>query len=59
MRAILDKLNGLVILKLLRGYLGLRPGEVKVTAESPGLRMGPLVDDSTPTLTKERPLCDT
>ncbi len=36
----------MVIPKQLRDHLGLRPGEVEVTADGAALRVEPLVDDS-------------
>lgn len=39
MRATIDKAGRLVIPKALRDELGLRPGEVEVTAEGNGLRI--------------------
>lgn len=46
MRATIDKAGRLVIPKRLRDHLGLRPGEVEVTAEGIGLRVEPLAEDS-------------
>jgi len=46
MRATIDKAGRLVIPKQLRDHLGLRPGEVEVTADGAGLRVEPLADDS-------------
>lgn len=46
MRATIDKAGRLVIPKPLRDHLGLRPGEVEVTADGAGLRVEPLVEDS-------------
>ena len=46
MRATIDKAGRLVIPKQLRDHLGLRPGEVEVTADGAALRVEPLVDDS-------------
>lgn len=46
MRATIDKAGRLVIPKVLRDHLGLRPGEVEVTADGAGLRVEPLTDDS-------------
>ncbi|HYZ69877.1 MAG TPA: AbrB/MazE/SpoVT family DNA-binding domain-containing protein [Mycobacterium sp.] len=46
MRATIDKAGRLVIPKQLRDHLGLRPGEVEVTADGAGLRVEPLTDDS-------------
>ena len=42
MRATIDKAGRLVIPKSLRDHLGLRPGEVEVTADGAGLRVEPL-----------------
>jgi AbrB family looped-hinge helix DNA binding protein len=46
MRATIDKAGRLVIPKQLRDHLGLRPGEVEVTADGAALRVEPLADDS-------------
>lgn len=46
MRAAIDKAGRLVIPKQLRDHIGLRPGEVEVTAEGTGLRVEPLAEDS-------------
>ena len=46
MRATIDKAGRLVIPKQLRDHLGLRPGEVEVTADGAGLRVEPLADNS-------------
>ena len=46
MRTTIDKAGRLVIPKALRDRLGLRPGEVEVTAEGAGLRVEPVVDDA-------------
>ena len=46
MRATIDKAGRLVIPKLLRDHLGLRPGEVEVTADGAGLRVEPLTGDT-------------
>jgi len=46
MRATIDKAGRLVIPKQLRDHLGLRPGEVVVTADGAGLRVEPLTDDA-------------
>jgi AbrB family looped-hinge helix DNA binding protein len=46
MRATIDKAGRLVIPKALRDHLGLRPGEVEVSADGAGLRVEPLVGDS-------------
>ncbi|MGZ4251616.1 MAG: AbrB/MazE/SpoVT family DNA-binding domain-containing protein [Solirubrobacteraceae bacterium] len=45
MRATIDKAGRLVIPKRLRDDLGLRPGEVEVTAEGAGLRVEPLAGE--------------
>jgi AbrB family looped-hinge helix DNA binding protein len=46
MRATIDKAGRLVIPKRLRDRLGLRAGEVEVTAEGTGLRIEPLAGDA-------------
>jgi AbrB family looped-hinge helix DNA binding protein len=46
MRATIDKAGRLVIPKPLRDRVGLRPGEVEVTAEGTGLRVEPLALES-------------
>jgi AbrB family looped-hinge helix DNA binding protein len=46
MRATIDKAGRLVIPKPLRDRVGLRPGEVEVTADGAGLRVDPLADES-------------
>jgi AbrB family looped-hinge helix DNA binding protein len=46
MRATIDKAGRLVIPKQLRDHLGLRPGEVEVTADGAALRVEPLASDS-------------
>jgi AbrB family looped-hinge helix DNA binding protein len=46
MRATIDKAGRLVIPKRLRDHLGLRPGEVEVTADGAALRVEPLAGDS-------------
>lgn len=46
MRATIDKAGRLVIPKQLRDHLGLRPGEVEVTADGAALRVEPLAGDS-------------
>jgi AbrB family looped-hinge helix DNA binding protein len=46
MRATIDKAGRLVIPKALRDHLGLRSGEVEVTADGAGLRVEPLAGDS-------------
>jgi AbrB family looped-hinge helix DNA binding protein len=45
MRATIDKAGRLVIPKRLREELGLRPGEVEVSASGTGLRVEPLTGD--------------
>jgi AbrB family looped-hinge helix DNA binding protein len=45
MRATIDKAGRLVIPKPLRDHLGLRPGEVEVTADGAVLRVEPVVTD--------------
>jgi AbrB family looped-hinge helix DNA binding protein len=44
-KATIDKAGRLVIPKPLRDQLGLRPGEVEVTADGAGLRVEPLAGD--------------
>jgi AbrB family looped-hinge helix DNA binding protein len=46
MRATIDKAGRLVIPKQLRDHLGLRPGEVEVTADGAGLRVEPIAAES-------------
>jgi AbrB family looped-hinge helix DNA binding protein len=46
MRATIDKAGRLVIPKQLRERVGLRPGEVEVTADGTGLRVEPLATES-------------
>ena len=46
MRATIDKAGRLVIPKALRDRLGVRPGEVDVTADGNALRVEPVIDDS-------------
>jgi AbrB family looped-hinge helix DNA binding protein len=46
MRATIDKAGRLVIPKPLRDELGLRPGEVEVSAHGSGLRVEPLAGES-------------
>jgi AbrB family looped-hinge helix DNA binding protein len=45
MRASIDKAGRLVIPKPLRDRLGLRPGEVEVTADGSALRVEPITDE--------------
>jgi AbrB family looped-hinge helix DNA binding protein len=45
MRATIDKAGRMVIPKPLRDQLGLRPGEVEVSAEGAGLRVVPVHDE--------------
>lgn len=45
MRATIDKAGRLVIPKPLRDRLGLRPGEVELTAEGAALRVEAVTDD--------------
>jgi len=46
MRATIDQAGRLVIPKPLRDDLGLRPGEVEVTADGTGLRVEPIASES-------------
>jgi len=46
MRATIDKAGRLVIPKPLRDELGLRPGEVEVSAQGAGLRVEPIAEES-------------
>jgi AbrB family looped-hinge helix DNA binding protein len=46
MRATIDQAGRLVIPKQLRDHVGLRPGEVEVTADGTGLRIEPLAGES-------------
>jgi AbrB family looped-hinge helix DNA binding protein len=46
MRATIDKAGRLVIPKPLRDELGLRPGEVEVSAYGAGLRVEPVAEES-------------
>jgi AbrB family looped-hinge helix DNA binding protein len=46
MRATIDKAGRLVIPKQLRDRVGLRPGEVELTADGTGLRVEPIATDS-------------
>jgi len=45
MRTTIDKAGRLVIPKLLRDRLGLRPGEVEVTADGNALRVEPVIGE--------------
>lgn len=45
MKATIDKAGRMVIPKPLRDQLGLRPGEVEVSAEGAGLRVVPVHDE--------------
>ena len=45
-RTTIDKAGRLVIPKQLRDHVGLRPGEVEVTADGTGLRVEPLAQES-------------
>ena len=45
MRATIDKAGRLVIPKPLRDELGLRPGEVEITAHGAGLRVEPIAGE--------------
>jgi AbrB family looped-hinge helix DNA binding protein len=45
MRATIDKAGRLVIPRQLRDHLGMRPGEVEVTAVGTSLRVEPLVGE--------------
>jgi AbrB family looped-hinge helix DNA binding protein len=46
MRATIDKAGRLVIPKPLRDELGLRPGEVEVSAQGASLRVEPITEES-------------
>ncbi|MDQ3973208.1 MAG: AbrB/MazE/SpoVT family DNA-binding domain-containing protein [Actinomycetota bacterium] len=45
MRTTIDRAGRIVIPKPLRDQLGLRPGEVEVTADGAGLRIEPVASD--------------
>ncbi|PLS75453.1 MAG: AbrB/MazE/SpoVT family DNA-binding domain-containing protein [Actinobacteria bacterium] len=46
MKATIDEAGRLVIPKLMRDRLGLRPGPVEIVADGAGLRVEPLAEDS-------------
>jgi AbrB family looped-hinge helix DNA binding protein len=46
MRSTIDKAGRLVIPKVLRDQLGLRPGDVELTADGAALRVVPVHDDA-------------
>lgn len=46
MRSTIDKAGRLVIPKVLRDQLGLRPGEVELTGDGAALRVVPVHDDT-------------
>lgn len=46
MRTTIDKAGRLVVPKVLRDRLGLRSGEVEITAEGASLRVEPVFDDA-------------
>ena len=46
MRSTIDKAGRLVIPKALRDELGLRPGDVELTADGAALRVVPVYDDA-------------
>jgi bifunctional DNA-binding transcriptional regulator/antitoxin component of YhaV-PrlF toxin-antitoxin module len=46
MRSTIDKAGRLLVLKSLREQLGLRPGDVELTADGAALRVVPVHDDT-------------
>ena len=46
MRSTIDKAGRLIIPKTLRDQLGLRPGDVELTADGAALRVEPVHDDT-------------
>ena len=56
MRATIDKAGRLVIPKQLRDELGLRPGEVEVTAYGATLRVEPIREDESLQKNRGRPI---